>query len=148
MASMIWALNQQPRVCVMCDTGRARAWKAANSKSNLYHMHRSQCCGVKWGARVLRVRLVSREEAWASAGRLRLGHWGPMSYTAIKTRIAGGVPRRSPNLALSQPNKAQGRRSSYLVVGLCPPSLVPGKTHAPTFGFRKQGISSWSRVVA
>ena len=30
--------------------------------------HRSQCCGVKWGARVLRVRLVSREEVWASAG--------------------------------------------------------------------------------
>jgi len=27
-----------------------------------------QCCGVKWGARVLRVRSVSREEVWASAG--------------------------------------------------------------------------------
>jgi len=27
--------------------------------------HRSQCCGVKWGARVLRVRSVSREEVWA-----------------------------------------------------------------------------------
>ena len=30
--------------------------------------HRSQCCGVKWGARVLRVRSVSREEVWESAG--------------------------------------------------------------------------------
>ena len=29
--------------------------------------HRSQCFGVKWGARVLRVRSVSREEVWASA---------------------------------------------------------------------------------
>jgi len=28
--------------------------------------HRSQCCGVKWGARVLRVRSVSRGEVWAS----------------------------------------------------------------------------------
>ena len=29
---------------------------------------RSHCCGLKWGARVLRVRSVSREEVWASAG--------------------------------------------------------------------------------
>jgi len=38
--------------------------------SNKYNpiWHRSQCCGVKWGARVLRVRSVSREEVWASAG--------------------------------------------------------------------------------
>ena len=28
--------------------------------------HRSQCCGVKWGARMLRARSVSREEVWAS----------------------------------------------------------------------------------
>jgi len=34
--------------------------------SNYYNpiWHRSQCCGVKWGARVLRVRSVSREEVW------------------------------------------------------------------------------------
>jgi len=30
--------------------------------------HRSRCCRVKWGARVLRMRSVSREEVWASAG--------------------------------------------------------------------------------
>ena len=33
--------------------------------------HRSQCCGVKWGARVLRVRSVSREQAWARGMRRR-----------------------------------------------------------------------------
>ena len=40
------------------------------SNSNYYNpiWHRSQCCGSKWGARVLRVRSVSREEIWASAG--------------------------------------------------------------------------------
>jgi len=32
------------------------------------HMAQKECCGVKWGARVLRVSLVSREEVWASAG--------------------------------------------------------------------------------
>ena len=31
--------------------------------------HRSQCCGVKWGARVLRVRSVSREEVCARVVR-------------------------------------------------------------------------------
>ena len=30
--------------------------------------HRSQCFGVKWGARVLRVRSVSRGEVCASTG--------------------------------------------------------------------------------
>ena len=41
-----------------------------NSNSNYYDpiWHRSQCFEVKWGARVLRVRSVSREEVWASAG--------------------------------------------------------------------------------
>ena len=41
------------------------------------HMAQSQCCGVKWGARALRVRSVSREEVWASAGvrPRRLGGW-------------------------------------------------------------------------
>ena len=34
----------------------------------LLQPHMAQCCGVKWGARVLRVRSVSREEVWASAG--------------------------------------------------------------------------------
>ena len=37
-----------------------------NSNSNYYNpiWHRSQCCGIKWGARVLRVRSVSREGVW------------------------------------------------------------------------------------
>ena len=43
---------------------RASASSPCYSNSNLYNpiWHRSQCCGVKWGARVLRVRSVSREE--------------------------------------------------------------------------------------
>ena len=32
------------------------------------HMAQKPVLGVKWGARVLRVRSVSREEVWASAG--------------------------------------------------------------------------------
>ena len=49
-------------------TPRTRAAWNSNSNYNNPMWHKSQCCGVKWGARVLRVRSVSREEVWASAG--------------------------------------------------------------------------------
>jgi len=49
--------------------GFRQRWRE-NTNSILYNpiWHRSQCFGEKWGARVLRVRSVSREEVLASVG--------------------------------------------------------------------------------
>ena len=40
---------------------------------------RSQCSGVKWGARVLRVRSVPREEAWANKAVHITNHRGGLA---------------------------------------------------------------------
>jgi len=70
--SRICDINAQDlaRTHVSYYNGDAKRTKGMNSNSNQYSpiWHRSQCCGVKWGARVLRVRSVSREEVWASVG--------------------------------------------------------------------------------
>jgi len=63
-----------------------------NSNSNYYDpiWHRSQCFEVKWGARVLRVRSVSREEVWASAGvqSAWVGGCGELELELIQSHMA------------------------------------------------------------
>ena len=71
------------RTHVSYYNGDAKRTKGMNSNSNQYSpiWHRSQCCGVKWGARVLRVRSVSREEEYLAAC-----HLGDKSCVSINTR--------------------------------------------------------------
>jgi len=91
--------------------------------------HRSQCCGVKWGARVLLVRSVSREEVWASAGvqgawvrpTCGRGAWGILGAVMINDErlqparcTRGALPNQFPRSALF------GRKSSRSGTSLWP----------------------------
>ena len=78
--------------------------RGGNSNSNKYNpiWHRSQCCGVKWGARVLRVRSVSREEVWAACfwsthlqhllrSALRANAWGSAHVVGVSPKGSVGA---------------------------------------------------------
>jgi len=118
---------------VLLERGGHRPVGARRVAVELADPRRSHCCVVKWGARVLRARSVSRGEVWASQVLRRI--WGvaglniwtalsPASFTMPGLRPENLFQRKAAYFSDATPTRARASPVIRMPLGALPRHLA------------------------